>query len=190
MWPGSAVEGLSMNDTLQDVLSFAANVIQVGSFIVLVILFLRTRQRLQRYIRAREQEVTARPWVLTISTPDDISGQVLPKLQSFDLPSDRVETYVHEGKLMPDDFYKVVHDLLKIKDKLTTAGVTEVHLFYKGPVSLAVAIGAVFDNWVPVKIYQFQDGEYLLYFVLEKGTLLGLLGSGSVSQIEDVIAVK
>lgn len=33
-------------------------------------------------------------------------------------------------------------------------GVTELHLFVLAPVSLAVFIGAVFDHWKPVKIYQ------------------------------------
>jgi hypothetical protein len=44
-----------------------------------------------------------------------------------------------------------------------------------GPVSLAVGIGAVFDNWVPVKVYQYVNGTYKLDLVLHKETVLSLL---------------
>ena len=39
----------------------------------------------------------------------------------------------------------IVKDLLKIKDQLTQVGITELHLFYKGPVTMAIR--AITDNW-------------------------------------------
>ncbi len=57
----------------------------------------------------------------------------------------------------------------------TKTGLTELHLFYKGPVSLAAGIGAVFDNWVPVHLYEFKDGTYHRALTIEKESVRGLL---------------
>lgn len=36
---------------------------------------------------------------------------------------------------------------------MVVGNVSEVHLFYGGPVGVAAALGAIVDNWVPVKWY-------------------------------------
>ena len=52
---------------------------------------------------------------------------------------------------------------------------TELHLFYKGPVSFAAGVGAVFDNWAPVHLYEFKDGTYHKALTIEKESVRGLL---------------
>jgi hypothetical protein len=34
------------------------------------------------------------------------------------------------------------------------------------PLAVACAIGALFDNWVPVKVYQFNQGQYKFWTTL------------------------
>ena len=66
-------------------------------------------------------------------------------------------------------------------------GATEVHLFYKGPVTMAMAIGAVTDNWVPIKVYEYTQGAYRLNLVLEKETVKGLFVGDAVSEAEELL---
>ncbi len=45
---------------------------------------------------------------------------------------------------------------------MVVGGITEVHLFYGGPLMVAAALGAIADNGVPVKWYQRnpKTGQY------------------------------
>ena len=44
---------------------------------------------------------------------------------------------------------------------LTSRGISEVHLFYEGPVATAFFLADVLNNWVPVYIYHFnREGGY------------------------------
>ena len=167
--------------TLDTVIGWTANLIEVGSFIFVIILFLRARAELKRYLRGRKTTVSERPWALAIGLGGDIAGSVKEYLKDQNLDI-QVESYSREGYISPDDFYGILRELLKIKDRLTQVGITELHLFYKGPVTMAMAIGAITDNWVPVKVYEYTKGTYQLDFVLEKETVKGLLIGGVVSE--------
>ena len=172
--------------TLENVVSWVANLIQIGSFIFVIILFLRARAELARYLRSRKTTVSERPWALAIGLGSDITGSVKEFLKDQGLDI-QVESYAREGFISPDDFYPILKDLLRLKDKLTKVGVTEVHLFYKGPVTMAMAIGAVTDNWVPVKVYEYTKGTYQLDLVLEKETVKGLLIGEVTSEGESLL---
>lgn len=168
------------------IIDIAANVIGVVSFLVVLGLFLQARARYRRYVKSREETLSERPWALAIGINGGIVGQVGQYLEVNKLGHIQIEEYSRAGFLPADEYYNVLADLSRIKDRLTTAGVTEVHLFYKGPVSLAMGIGSIFDNWVPVKVYDYPDGRYHLNFVLDKGTVIGLLGTGPGSTLKDV----
>jgi len=169
-----------------NIIGVAANIIGVVSFLVVLGLFLQARARYRRYVKSREKSLSDRPWALAIGINGGIGGQVQQYLEANNLGHIQIEEYAREGFLPADEYYNVLADLSRIKDRLTTAGVTEVHLFYKGPVSLAMGIGSIFDNWVPVKVYDYPGGVYHLNFVLDKGTVIGLLGTGPGSSLKDV----
>ena len=59
---------------------------------------------------------------------------------------------------------------------MTEEGVTEVHLFLACPLVFAVAVGAILDNWVPVKVYHLnrETGRYEFWTPLYKGFIPGL----------------
>lgn len=175
-----------MNSVLET-LGVVANLIEIVSFIIVIFLFFQAQRALRRYLAAREGDMTERPWVVAVGIGGDISGQVKPCLPELRLETAPLEIYVQEKRLKETDFYAVLRDMLKIKNRLSQAGVTEVHLFYRGPVTLAMGIGSMFDNWVPVKVYEYTAGKYHLDFVLEKGSVLGLLGSDPVEALREAI---
>lgn len=49
-------------------------------------------------------------------------------------------------------------------------------MFYGGPYSVAMALGAIFDNWVPVEVYQYnsKNQEYEHTFTLDLETVKGI----------------
>jgi SMODS-associated and fused to various effectors sensor domain len=51
------------------------------------------------------------------------------------------------------DLETFVNQLRKKKREFVARGYTEVHLFITGPVQAGVLIGAIYDNWIPVKLY-------------------------------------
>lgn len=172
--------------TLEQVLSWAANLIEVGSFVFVIVLFWRARRELRNYLNQLTGTISARPIALVVGLGDDISGSVQQYLQDEKLQMP-LEVYTHKGLVPRDQFYRVLTDPLKIKSKLTQAGVTEVHLFYRGPVTLAMAIGAIMDNWVPVKVYEYSAGNYKMDLVLQKETVRGLLTGKIVSEGEEMV---
>ena len=63
----------------------------------------------------------------------------------------------------------VLLELQSLKNRLLDEGASEVHLFLSCPLAVACAIGALFDNWVPVKVYQFNQGQYEFWTTLHGG---------------------
>jgi len=62
----------------------------------------------------------------------------------------------------------VIQHLLRLKNELSLEGITEVHLFYAGPVALGIMLGGLFHNWVPVKVYHLNSltGQYEFWGVI------------------------
>jgi hypothetical protein len=73
------------------------------------------------------------------------------------------------GGLSQAEFPGVLFELQALKNRLTDDGVSEVHLFLSCPLAIACAIGALLDNWVPVKVYQFNQGQYEFWTTLHGG---------------------
>jgi hypothetical protein len=56
---------------------------------------------------------------------------------------------------------KLRRDFIAKKRELSDKGVSEVHLFYEGPVAVAFFLADVLNNWVPVYVYHFsREGGY------------------------------
>lgn len=159
-------------ELFERVLGYVANLIQVGSFLVVLFLLWRNSRRLARRLRELEQQTSERPIALAIGLGGGITEPVKGFLgrQGLDMP---VESYTREGYVQLKEFPTILRDLQQIKDRLTEQGVTEVHLFYKGPVTLAMALGAITDNWVPIKVYGLEAEGYRLHLVLLKETVVG-----------------
>ncbi|WP_423225859.1 SAVED domain-containing protein [Candidatus Amarolinea aalborgensis] len=161
-------------DNVEHALSWIANVIQIGTAIFAIVVLLSTRRRLTQWISKQKRASGSAPAALAIGLAGGIRGQVEQylKAQGMDMP---VEDLDHPEFVPMNRYPLLMRELLKKKDELTKTGLTELHLFYKGPVSLAAGIGAVFDNWVPVHLYEFKDGTYHRALTIEKESVRGLL---------------
>lgn len=161
-------------DTAERILSWIANLIQIGTAIFAIVVLLSTRRRLTQWMEKQKRASGRAPAALAIGLAGGIRGQVEQYLtsQGLDMPIDDLD----HPEFVPMNHYPLlIRDLLKKKNELTKTGVTELHLFYKGPVSFAAGIGAVFDNWVPVHLYEFKDGTYHRALTIEKESVRGLL---------------
>jgi len=56
-------------------------------------------------------------------------------------------------KKLPDDLEYLINKLKEKRRQFDAQQVTEILLFIAGPVMAGTLIGAIFDNWIPVKLY-------------------------------------
>jgi hypothetical protein len=170
-------------DWLWNILSVIANILQIGSVAVVVILFWRNSRRYAELVRRGTRPLgTPNPAALVIGFGMDIEGNVRQFLQETRrvLP---MQVHYYQGIVPLERFPQILREVNESKRKLTAAGVTEVHFFYGGPVTFAAALGAMLDNWVPVHVYAFEQGTYRHHLVLEKETVVGpFLDSGQSLQ--------
>lgn len=118
-------------------------------------------------------KVKARPIALTIGLGGSVQGAVMKWLYDHELQMP-VRDYSVEGFIPPEQFGEIIREFNNIKAELTRQGVTKVHLFYKGPVTLAMALGSIFSNWVPLEVYAFSEGSYTLQMTFDRRTVRGL----------------
>lgn len=161
-------------EVVEKILSWAANIIQIATAVFAIVVLVSTRRRLSQWIDKQKQASGRAPAALAIGLAGSIRGQVEQYLGSQGMTMPVAD--LDRSDFVPMSHYPLlIRDLIKKKDELTQMGITELHLFYKGPVSFAAGIGAVFDNWVPVHIYEFKDGTYHRALTIEKESVRGLL---------------
>lgn len=86
-----------------------------------------------------------------------------------------VVEYSTADEVTVHNIHKHMECLSKIKYDFQTEGVMELHLFIRGPVMMGTLIGAIFDNWVIVKLYHNnRSGEYEEWAVLHTAKTLNL----------------
>lgn len=170
----------------EKILSWTANIIQIATAVFAIVVLLSTRRRLTQWIEKQNRASGNASAALAIGFAGGIRGQVEQylKSQGMDIP---VQDLDHPEFVPMNRYPIIIRDLLKKKDELTKTGVTELHLFFKGPVSFAVGIGAVFDNWVPVHVYEFRDGAYQKALTIEKESVRGLLPE-TLAEGEELVA--
>ena len=114
----------------------------------------------------------SKPVAFAVGLGGSIQGAVMKWLYDHQLQMP-VRDYSSKGFIPVEQFDQVLQEFRKVKNELTNEGATEVHLFYKGPVTLAMALGALFSDWVPIKVYAFVDGVYRLQITLDRRMVRG-----------------
>lgn len=163
-----------MPETFWQILGNIANVLQILSFIFPLATgayFLIKSRQLNRRLQALATTLSERPVAMAIGLGGSIEGSVRQYLKDNSLEME-VMTCIREGVVQPGDFPGILRELQNMRAHLDDIGVTEVHVFYKGPVTFATALGAMFRNWVPAKIYAFEGGTYVLHMRLDKETVI------------------
>ena len=147
-------------DQFWQMLSSVADVLGIVSAVPMLaaaVLFAHRARRYRQRLQAMEGQTTAQPVALAVSlTGLDISEQVRAFLarQGVHWP---VRAYRHEEEVNPIVLPNVIQQLSRLKNDLSLEGVTEVHLFYAGPVALGLMLGGLLHNWVPVKVYHLNS---------------------------------
>ena len=112
-------------------------------------------ENLQDTIRFYEGVQTSNPVTLAMSlvpqTPS-IKEDVEKFLDIMRLKMD-IEELNMSGIISSDDVERFINLLREKRYLFDLQGRTEVHLFVQGPVVAGILIGAIFDNWKPVKLH-------------------------------------
>ena len=157
-----------------DWLGVFANVMQVISFVPLaaaaVYFFVRSRQ-LDARLKILAKNFSPRPAALAIGLKEDIEGAVQQHLRDNHIVME-VISITRSGMVPADEFPKILKQIKNIKQKLISTGITELNLFYDGPVTFAAAVGSMLHNWVPIKVYAFRNGHYELDLIIDQQTMI------------------
>lgn len=115
------------------------------------------------YSQALRGVKSDKPKALAISVSSRTSSIMKDVKEFLDLQNWRMEfdslemVDIGQGNEAKDpviDVEQFLRLLLEKRALYDLEGVTELHLFVQAPVSLAIFLGAVFDHWKPVKLYQ------------------------------------
>lgn len=154
-----------------EMLEHIANVLGVLTAVPMLaaaLLFFHRARRYRQRLREMESQTTPQPVALAVSlTGLDISEQVRAFLirQGKHWP---VRVYNRHEAVDPLTLPGVLQQLMHRKNELSLEGITEVHLFYAGPVALGIMLGGLLHNWVPVKVYHLNSltGQYEFWGVI------------------------
>ncbi len=158
-------------------LADALGVVTAVPFMVTSAYFVSRARRYRRRLRQLEGVTSGHPVALAVS----LAGtRIRPAVEAFcagfGQPVKLVELY-RAGGLAQTELPGVLLELQSLKNRLLDEGASEVHLFLSCPLAVACAIGALFDNWVPVKVYQFNQGQYEFWTTLHGGYVAELESS-------------
>ena len=157
-----------------ETLSLIANIMQIISFVPFAVggiyFYIKGRQ-LARRLKTLAAVPTNRPVALAIGLGANNEGAVKQQLKDDNLEMD-VLAVTHDRFIKSTDYPRLIRELKEIKSRLSDTGVTEVNIYYQGPVTFAMALGALLDNWVPVKVYAFRNGRYELDLALTTETFI------------------
>lgn len=109
----------------------------------------------QQLVRSFEGIKTEKPLAFALAlTPNNpsIKNDVSRFLQIQGWQMD-VEEITMDGINNRDDLEVFVKNLEERKRFFQSSSYTEMHLFINGPVQAGTIIGALYDNWIPIKLY-------------------------------------
>ena len=116
----------------------------------------------------KEVGLSKRPLAMAIGIGKDLEASVGNYLKDQDWDVQLISWKSGDTWLKPKDYPEVMVKINGLKDLAMKSGVTEVLLFYAGPIDLAIYIGTRLQNWVPVKVFNFEKGTYRHSLTLEK----------------------
>ncbi len=81
-----------------------------------------------------------------------------------------VITYSKLGNFSGKELLKIFEEIkADFFDLMERGDISEILLFYGGPVTIMAPIGSIVDNWVPVKLFgRNNEGKYVFHFTLNR----------------------
>ncbi len=161
---------------LQDIIGWVANIIQIATALFALVVVIRTRRRLNKLLRPDAANAsTLNRSAIAIGIRGSIRGAVEQHLKEECLENIPIFEVTRPGDIDKRQTYAVLKEVSQLKQTLTEKGVKHVDLFYRGPVTLAMGIGSLLDNWVPVIAYDYHDGKYKPILRLGKGAVFDIV---------------
>lgn len=161
-------------ENLFSALSIITGIVLIPTTVLAVIGTLqiwRLRRSYRRRLQVLARPASRRPIALAIGIGGDVTVFVRNYLKEKQLEME-VFSITHDGIIEPKRLPKVIEECIDLKNRLSTElGPTEVHVFYRGPAALAIALGTVLNNWIPTIVYSFSEGTYVPALYLDKHTL-------------------
>lgn len=160
-------------------LDWLLNLIGLLGYPATIYLWLRERsryQRLRRLIAFRPAE-GAVAVIIGIGVPSVKADAEKFMRQQFESPLPVVLAYEKQGFFSREQLLDIIHEVRdRVRELMVAGGIREVHLFYGGPLAVAAALGAIADNWVPVRWYNHnkKTGQYEYLFTLDVETVKGI----------------
>jgi len=165
-------------------LDWLLNLIGIGAYLVSLVLLLREWLRYRRLRRLKELQPSEGAIAVAIGVGMSVTEDARYFLQeTFGTNPDGtlkvplLLSYTKLGYFSREQMIRIIKEIRdKIRELMIIGGVTEVHLFYGGPLAVAAALGAIVDNWVPVKWYAHNKstGKYEYLFTLDVETVKGI----------------
>jgi hypothetical protein len=156
-----------------DILTVAASIASLVSFSILLWGYF-TYRKAERELRSRhivsdrsKLDLSKQPVGIAIGIGKDLKASVRNFLDGEGLKGMTLLSIETEW-LKPEDYKTAIIEINKLKKDVLKLGATEILLFYGGPVDLAHYVGAVFQNWGPVRVYARNDGTYRHTITLDK----------------------
>jgi len=155
-----------------NVMEIVLGFVGLASFLYSVWHLVVRRFLFNRRLAQMERRLSARPVALAVGIGKDIEEAVRRYLHDEELLIP-LEPYHRapppQSNFVPkSDFPEIIREMEAIKQRMMNQGVTELYLFYYGPITLAQALGVVFRNFVPIKAYNFAKGGYDLELIIER----------------------
>jgi hypothetical protein len=124
-------------------------------------------------LEGKEVGLSRKPIAIIVDIGKNLNASVIDYLRDHNWENVPIISWRSGSHwLEPKDYAEAITNINELKDQAMKLGVTEVLLFYAGPIDLAAYIGARFQNWVPVRVFQHSGktiGEVYLHNVtLEK----------------------
>jgi CBASS immunity sensor of nucleotide second messenger signals len=99
--------------------------------------------------------------------------------QDINIQPSMIQEYLRKS-VTPETAQTYLRELREVRDRMIGEGVTELHLFFRGPIALAIGVGAIFDSVFPVHVYQFaqtpetSQPPYEYWMTLHQGEIAGM----------------
>jgi hypothetical protein len=114
------------------------------------------------------ESLSKRPIAIVIGIGKDPTESVKSFLADNKWADVPIISWVSEGFLKAEEYQTAMAQINSLRKQALKLGVSEVLLFYAGPVDLSFFVGASYDNWVPVQVFTFVGGSYDYRFTLER----------------------
>jgi hypothetical protein len=161
---------------LQDTVGWIANIIQIATAVFAFVVVVRTRRKLNKLLRPDVTDNSdQRRVAIVVSMRGSIRGAVEQHFKDEHIENIQVFEVTRPGDIDRRQTYALLREISHLKQTLTENGVNHVDLFYRGPVTLAMGIGSLLDNWVPVIAYDYHDGIYEPILRLGKGAVFDIM---------------